>query len=125
MLYIALGLLLLILLVWLLIRHVSNTFERFQNQIVEMDASGADLNVLANEIRNLNLNTTEVDSRPLNDNSRVCDTIQSQISTLRRTKETYRSLGDWSNVKLSNRTIEDLEGQLGTLGCQNNNSQNN
>ena len=61
MLYIALGLLLLILLVWLLIRHVSNTFETFQNQIVQMDASGADLNVLANEIRNLNINTTEVD----------------------------------------------------------------
>lgn len=125
MLYIALGLLLLILLVWLLIRHVSNTFETFQNQIVQMDASGADLNVLANEIRNLNLNTTEVDSRPLNDNSRVCNTIQSQINTLKTTKETYRSLGDWSNVKLSNRTIEDLEGQLGTLGCQNNNTQNN
>jgi predicted PurR-regulated permease PerM len=125
MLYIALGLLLLILLVWLLIRHVSNTFETFQNQIVQMDASGADLNVLANEIRNLNINTTEVDSRPLNDNSRVCDTIQSQINTLKTTKETYRSLGDWSNVKLSNRAIEDLEGQLGTLGCQNNNTQNN
>jgi predicted PurR-regulated permease PerM len=125
MLYIALGLLLLILLVWLLIRHVSNTFETFQNQIVQMDASGADLNVLANEIRKLNLNTTEVDSRALNDNSRVCDTIQSQINTLKTTKETYRSLGDWSNVKLSNRTIEDLEGQLGTLGCQNNNTQNN
>lgn len=90
-----------------------------------MDVSGADFNVLANEIRKLNLNTTEVDSRPLNDNSRVCDTIQSQINTLKTTKETYRSLGDWSNVKLSNRAIEDLEGQLGTLGCQNNNSQNN
>ena len=90
-----------------------------------MDVSGADFNVLANEIRKLNLNTTEVDSRAINNTSRVCDTIQSQISTLQRTKETYRSLGDWSNVKLSNKTIEDLEQQLGTLGCQNNNSQNN
>lgn len=122
MIYVALGLLLLILLVWLLIRHVSNTFERFQNQIVEMDASGADLNLIANEIRNLNLNTTEVDTRPLNDNSRICDTIRGQINTLKTTKETYRSLGDWSNVQLSNKSLEDLETQMGTLGCQNNNS---
>jgi hypothetical protein len=87
-----------------------------------MDASGADLNLIANEIRNLNLNTTEVDTRPLNDNSRICDTIRGQINTLKTTKETYRSLGDWSNVQLSNKSLEDLETQMGTLGCQNNNS---
>jgi hypothetical protein len=125
MLHIALGLLLFILLIWLLVRHVSYKLEAFQNEIIPMDVSGVDLNKVANEIRNLNLNTTEVDSRPVNNNSRICDTLQNQINTLQTTKETYRSLGDWSNVKLSNKTIEDLQTQMSTLACQNNNSQNN
>jgi hypothetical protein len=122
---ILLGLLLVVLVFGVFIRYVSNTLEAFQNEIIRMDASGVDLNEVANEIRNLNLNPTEVDSRPLNNASRLCDTLQQQISTLESTKETYRSSGDWSNVKLSNKTIEDLRAQMATLGCQNNNTQNN
>ena len=125
MLHILLGLILFILLIWLLVRHVSYTFEAFQNEVIKMDVSGVDLAKLQSEVNKLNITSTEVDSRPLNDNSRLCDSLQAQIDTLETTKDTYRNLGDWSNVKLSNQTIEGLRAQMATLGCQNNNSQNN
>ena len=77
------------------------------------------------EIKNLKLDTTVIDSRPINDPSRVCDTIQKQIDTFQNVKQKYKDAGDWSNVQLTNRTVNSLKEQMTTLGCQNNNSQNN
>ena len=41
------------------------------------------------------------------------------------TKEQYRTIGDWTNIKITNQTINNLKEQLTTLGCQNYNTQNN
>lgn len=122
---ILIGLVLFIFLINLLVRYISNIYETFQNEVIPMDASGVDLNKVANEINTLNINTTEVNPRNLNDSSKVCESLQSQINILETTKNTYRSVGDWSNVKASNIAIDKLKEQMGTLGCQNNNSQNN
>jgi hypothetical protein len=128
-LYIGIGILLFLILVALLVRYVSNVFETFQNEvedeITQLDISGVDLEKLARQLPNIQRNTTDIDSRPVNDTSRICDTLQSQIDTLQANKENYKSIGDWSNVRLSNKTIEPLKEQMTTLGCQNNNSQNN
>ena len=99
--------------------------ENFQTETVTIDVSGVDLRKVEAEIKNLKLDTTDIDSRPINDPSRVCDTIQKQIDTFQNVKQKYKDAGDWSNVQLTNRTVNSLKEQMTTLGCQNNNSQNN
>lgn len=99
--------------------------ENFQTETITMDVSGVDLRKVEAEIKNLKLDTTDIDSRPINDPSRVCDTIQKQIDTFQNVKQKYKDAGDWSNVQLTNRTVNSLKEQMTTLGCQNNNSQNN
>lgn len=99
--------------------------ENFQTETITLDVSGVDLRKVEAEIKNLKLDTTDIDSRPINDPSRVCDTIQKQIDTFQNVKQKYKDAGDWNNVQLTNRTVNSLKEQMTTLGCQNNNSQNN
>lgn len=127
--YVGIGLLLVIVLIGLLIRHVSNIFESFQtdidNEVIQFDLSGIDLEKVSKQLPKLEVNTTDIDSRPVDDKSRLCDVLLSNITRHQTSRETYKSLGDWSNVQLTNKTIEPLREQMVTLGCQNNNTQNN
>ena len=107
------------------IYYFSSSTEYFQNENVTMDLSGIDLQKAESELKKIKLDTTDIDSRPVNDPSRVCDTIQNQINTFQNVKQKYKDAGDWSNVQLTNKTIHSLKEQMTTLGCQNNNTQNN
>ena len=118
-----------IIAVFAIIRIYFITTESFQvqdNSGITIDTSKVDMNKLSQELNTIipSISST-VDSRPLTDASRTCDTIRAQITTLESAKEQYRAAGDWNTIRISNQTIETLKEQLTTLGCQNNNSQNN
>ena len=87
------------------IYYFSSSTEYFQNENVTMDLSGIDLQKAESELKKIKLDTTDIDSRPVNDPSRVCDTIQNQINTFQNVKQKYKDAGDWSNVQLTNKTI--------------------
>ena len=106
-------------------------YELFQNPDnvedmsgIKMDLSGINVNKLANELKDVKINTT-ADPDAINSTAKFCNTIQGQIDSFEKTKEQYRSIGDWTNVKITNKTISSLKEQLTTVGCQNYNTQNN
>ena len=122
--YILLG----VIIVLVIIKLYLSTTEAFQVQDasgITIDTTNIDMAKLNKEVSNIQLNTTDVDSRPLDDLSRICDSIQSQINTFENVKAHYRTLGDWSTIRITNESINKLKEQMTTLGCQNNNSQNN
>jgi len=101
-----------------------NVTDASDNLLQQIDLSGVNLEQTAKDINNALANTT-VDNRLPTDQSRVCDTLQNQINHLQEMKDHYRNTGDWSNIRLTNSTISNLQNQLSSLGCTNNNSQTN
>ena len=128
-LYILLGIILLLII--LTIRYyyilVSEAFQNLVNNTSgetsdNITISTTDLNKAAENLENAQKailgETVSSGSSPL------CNTIQLQIDTFESAKQQYREAGDWSTVRLTNKSIDALKEQLVTFGCKNNNTQN-
>jgi hypothetical protein len=128
-LYIALGIILVFLI--LVIRYyyllVSETF---QNLVA--DISGVIPDNIPISVSDLNKAAESAEAaqkaiigETINSGSTpICNTIKTQIETFESAKEKYREAGDWSTLRITDKSIDALKEQLVTFGCQNNNNQN-
>ena len=128
-LYIALGIILVFLI--LVIRYyyllVSETF---QNLVA--DISGVIPDNIPISVSDLNKAAESAEAaqkaiigETINSGSTpICNTIKTQIETFESAKEKYREAGDWSTLRITDKSIDALKEQLVTFGCQNNNNPN-
>jgi hypothetical protein len=128
-LYIALGIILVFLI--LVIRYyyllVSETF---QNLVADISGVIQDNVVITVSDLNKAAESVEAAQKAIigetvsSGSTPICNTIKTQIETFESAKEKYREAGDWSTLRITDKSIDALKEQLVTFGCQNNNNQN-
>lgn len=128
-LYIALGIILVFLI--LVIRYyyllVSETF---QNLVADISGGIPDNMVITVSDLNKAAESVEAAQKAIigetvnSGSTPICNTIKTQIETFESAKEKYREAGDWSTLRITDKSIDALKEQLVTFGCQNNNNQN-
>jgi len=104
--------------------------ETFQNLVADISGGTIDNPALTMETLNKAAENLEAAKKTVlgetinSSSSAICNTVQSQIDTFESSKQKYREAGDWSTLRITNKSIDALKEQLVTFGCKNNNNQN-
>jgi hypothetical protein len=99
---------------------ISDSVSNIAKMLPNVDLSNVDTSHINANTVVANINNTSTPDRNLpdmNDPNFQCTIYQNQINTNINLRETYRSIGDWSNVRKINGDIASIKNQLQDLGC--------
>ena len=113
------GTLLVIIIVLVLLRYfyVYENFQNNESQVFIYDVSGIDLNAIAKDLSGTTIDPSTVDNRLPTDPNRICDEIRKQINGMNTVIDSYRAVGDFASIRLTNSMISGLKNSLITSGC--------